>query len=121
MGLAVTRISLQDWRSFADNTMDLSEGLTILCGPNATGKTNTVEALQLLTAGASFRRPRTLDLVRQGADAGRVRARLEGDGRVVDVQCDVQGSKRRFVRNDKPCRPSGTVAPSRASCWTSCG
>ncbi|MEE0028139.1 MAG: DNA replication and repair protein RecF [Atopobiaceae bacterium] len=106
MGLAVTRISLQDWRSFADNTMDLSEGLTILCGPNATGKTNTVEALQLLTAGASFRRPRTLDLVRQGADAGRVRARLEGDGRVVDVQCDVQGSKRRFVRNDKPCRPS---------------
>lgn len=106
MGLAVSRISLQDWRSFADTTMDLSAGLTILCGPNATGKTNTVEALQLLTAGASFRHPRTSDLVRQGADVGRVRARLEGDGRVVDVQCDVQGSKRRFVRNDKPCRPS---------------
>ncbi|MBO7675227.1 MAG: DNA replication and repair protein RecF [Atopobiaceae bacterium] len=106
MGLAVSRISLHDWRSFSDKTMDLSEGLTVLCGPNATGKTNTVEALQLLTAGSSFRHPRTADLVRQGASAGRIAARLEGDGRVVDVRCDVEGSKRRFVRNDKPCRPS---------------
>ena len=95
-----------DWRSFANRSMDLSAGLTILCGPNATGKTNTVEALQLLTAGSSFRHPRTPDLVREGATAGRIQARLEGDGRVVDVRCDVADGKRRFVRNDKPCRHS---------------
>lgn len=106
MGLAISRISLRDWRSFHDRTMDLSSGLTVLCGPNATGKTNTVEALQLLTAGVSFRRPRTADLVRQGASAGRASARLEGDGRVVDVSCTAEGSKRLFERNDKPCRPA---------------
>ncbi|MDO4807298.1 MAG: DNA replication and repair protein RecF [Coriobacteriales bacterium] len=106
MGLTVTRIAMQDWRSFEHRSFDLSGGLTVLCGPNATGKTNTVEALQLLTAGSSFRHPRTTDLVRQGAQAGRVQARLEGDGRVVDVRCDVGDGKRRFVRNDKPCRPS---------------
>lgn len=105
MGLWVSRISLHDWRSFSDRTMDLSSGLTVLCGPNATGKTNTVEALQLLTAGSSFRHPRTADLVRDGAQVGKVSARMEGDGRVVDVACVVEGSKRRFERNDKPCRP----------------
>ena len=110
MGLAVSRISLHDWRSFHDRTMELSDGLTILCGPNAAGKTNTVEALQLLTAGMSFRHPHTADLVRQGADRGRVRARLEGDGRVVDVGCQVEDGKRRFERNDKPCRPQDLSA-----------
>ncbi len=110
MGLVVSRVNLRDWRNFEDRTMALSEGLTVLVGPNATGKTNTVEALQLLTAGASFRRPRTADLVRVGAERGRASARLAGDGRVVDVSCEVEGSRRRFVRNDKPCRPSDLSA-----------
>lgn len=110
MGLVVTRVGLRDWRSFCERTLDVAPGLTVLCGPNATGKTNTVEALQLLTAGASFRNPRTQDLVREGAPSGRVAARLEGDGRVVDVSCEVGGGKRRFVRNDKPCRPADLSA-----------
>ncbi|MDO4796927.1 MAG: DNA replication and repair protein RecF [Coriobacteriales bacterium] len=110
MGLAVSRIALFDWRSFHDRTMELSGGLTVLVGPNATGKTNTVEALQLLTAGLSFRHPRTADLVREGATHGRAAARLEGDGRVVDVACEVGEGKRRFVRNDKPCRPADLSA-----------
>ena len=110
MGLSVSSIALHDWRSFDDRVMELSEGLTILCGPNATGKTNTVEALQLLTAGQSFRRPRTADLVRAGADRGRASARLVGDGRIVDVSCTVEGKRRSFERNDKPCRPSDLSA-----------
>ncbi len=110
MGLLVSRIALRDWRNFEDRVMDLDEGLTILCGPNATGKTNTVEALQLLTAGSSFRRPHTQDLVREGERAGRIQARLEGDGRVVDVACQVEEGKRRFKRNDKACRPQDLSA-----------
>lgn len=106
MGLRVARIALVDWRSFEDEVMDLSPGLTVLCGPNATGKTNTVEALQLLTAGVSFRRPRTAAFVREGAERGKVSLRLAGDGRVVDVSCEVADGKRHFERNDKPCRPS---------------
>ena len=65
MGLAVERVTLRDWRNFEHLTCELSGGLTVLVGPNATGKTNTIEALQLLTAGESFRRPRTADLVRE--------------------------------------------------------
>lgn len=91
--------------------MDLSPGLNVLCGPNATGKTNTVEALQLLTAGASFRHPRTSELVREGAERAEARARLEGDGRVVDVACAAQAGRRRtFERNGKPCRPADLSA-----------
>ena len=41
--------------------------MTVLVGHNAVGKTNTVEALQLLTAGTSFRRPSPRELVREGS------------------------------------------------------
>ena len=107
MGLAVSHIALRDWRCFEDREFDLVPGLNVLCGPNATGKTNTVEALQLLTAGSSFRHPRTNDLVRDGAQVGNAAARLEGDGRVVDVRCAVErGRRRTWERNGKPARPA---------------
>lgn len=110
MGLALTRIELTDWRSFSERTLDLSRGLTVLVGPNATGKTNTVEALQLLTSGTSFRKPRTADLVREGAERARAWARLEGDGRVIDVCCMVEAGRRKMTRNGKPARPSDLSA-----------
>ena len=104
MGLAIDTLTLLDWRNFERKTLSFSPTMTVLCGPNAVGKTNTVEALQLLTAGASFRRPRPIQLVREGADGARADLRLTGDGRVVDVTCLVDGPRRKFRRNGKPCQ-----------------
>lgn len=101
MGLRLSELTLVDFRSFSELTLEPSDTVTVLVGPNATGKTNTVEAIQLLTAGFSFRRPAPRQLVREGAEAARASARLTGDGRVVDVRCDVTPTTRRFWRNEK--------------------
>ena len=101
MGLVVERLRLSDWRCFDDREVRLAPGITVFLGPNAAGKTNTVEALQLLTAGSSFRRPRPADLVREGAAAARAEATLSGDGRVIDVACVVAEGRRSFERNGK--------------------
>lgn len=95
---------MRDWRNFADATVEFAPGVTILVGRNAVGKTNTVEALQLLTAGASFRKPKPAQLVREGAARARIEAALSGDGRVIDLACDVTPAKRSFSRNGKACR-----------------
>ena len=88
----------------AERDIDLSSSTTVLCGPNAAGKTNTVEALQMLTAGYSFRRPQPRQLVREGCQSARISARLEGDGRVVDVACNVAEGRRKFSKNGKGCQ-----------------
>ena len=108
MGLVVKELRLADFRCFERLEVFPSEGVTILVGPNAVGKTNTVEALQLLTAGSSFRRPTPRQLVRDLAESARIDARLEGDGRVVDVRCDVTTAPpaRRFFRNGKHIQAS---------------
>lgn len=112
MGLVVDELSLVDFRSFERREMALGPLTTVLVGPNATGKTNTVEALQMLTAGSSFRHPTPRQLVRDGASVARIAARLEGDGRFVDVRCDVTPARRQFSRNGKKCQAadiSGTL------------
>lgn len=107
MGLLARSLSLTDWRNFPEQDLGLGQGLTVLVGRNAMGKTNTVEALQLLTAGYSFRRPRPGQLVREGASKGRARLRLEGDGRVVDLECTATSDppRRHWRRNGKACAP----------------
>lgn len=101
--LLVRSLSLRDWRNFDDRTIGLGEGMTVLHGRNASGKTNVVEALQTLTSGHSFRRPRPAELVREGQGRALASARLEGDGRVIDVCCKVEGTRRHFERNGKRC------------------
>lgn len=105
MSLLVSHLSLSDFRNIASSEIDLDEGMNVFVGPNATGKTNTIEALQLLTAGASFKHPRPSELVRQGCEAGKAAARIEGDGRVIDVSCVVTPRAKRFERNGKHAAP----------------
>ena len=104
MGLLVTELALADFRSFERLGVTLSPEVTVFVGPNAAGKTNTVEALQLLTSGQSFRRPTPSQLVRDGAESARIDARLEGDGRVLDARLDVVAGRRQFSRNGKRCQ-----------------
>lgn len=106
MGLAIERLRLVDWRSFEGLDLELAGGMTVLLGPNAAGKTNTIEALQLLTAGRSFRHPKMAELVREGADEALAAATLTGDGRVVDLDCSVVPPKRMFRRNGKRVQAS---------------
>ena len=104
MSLVVTRVSFDGYRNLSGRVLEPAPGVTVLVGPNAAGKTNTVEALQYLTAGTSFRRPAPGELVAPEASAARVEGRVEGDGRVLDVALEATPERRRFLRNGKPCR-----------------
>lgn len=111
-------LSVARYRSFDSYRLALSDGVTVLAGPNAAGKTNLIEALQLLTSGASFRHPTAAELVHDGAGSCKVELRLEGDGRVLDMELSVEDGKRSFSRNGKRCAASGVrgVLPSVLFC-----
>ncbi len=51
----LTRLSLTNFRNYARQDLDLSEGTVLLFGENAQGKTNILEAAFLLAAGRSER------------------------------------------------------------------
>jgi DNA replication and repair protein RecF len=53
--MAFTDIRLQNFRSYKDESFELSEGVNIIVGPNASGKTNLLEAVLVLCLGKSYR------------------------------------------------------------------
>lgn len=118
MAILARHLAVENYRNFPSFDLDLDERLTMLVGKNAVGKTNLVEALQLLTAGRSFRRPAPQDMVREGQTSCSIALNLEGDGRVLDHACRVEEGKRIFMKNGKRCRASGLrgVVPSVLFC-----
>lgn len=51
----ITDIRLQSFRSYDDESFEFSGGVNIIVGPNASGKTNLLEAILLLARGSSYR------------------------------------------------------------------
>ena len=94
----IERLVLVDFRNYASLDLDLSRNLTVLVGPNASGKTNVIEAIQLVTAARSFRRPAPGEVVRWGAECARVTARAAAHERSVEIQLDVQREGARAFR-----------------------
>lgn len=72
----VERVALTNFRSYAERNIDLHPGATIIVGPNATGKTNLLEALYVLANTKSFR-AKDHDLVRHEASFFRIAATVD--------------------------------------------
>ena len=51
MGLSVKHIRFDDYRGYSRLELEELGSLVVLVGPNAVGKTNIIEGIQLLTAG----------------------------------------------------------------------
>ncbi|MGC8634690.1 MAG: DNA replication/repair protein RecF [Candidatus Limnocylindrales bacterium] len=72
--MRVHALSLVDFRSYERLEVAFGPGPQVVVGPNATGKTNLIEALVVVSRGASHRARADSELVRWGAPAARVEA-----------------------------------------------
>ena len=76
--VALTRLTLADFRSYAGAELIPDAGLTVVAAPNGTGKTNLLEAIHVAITGRSHRAAVEADLVRHGSPFARVRLDLAG-------------------------------------------
>lgn len=101
MGLHIDAVRFEDFRSYTSFELSGLSGTTILVGPNAVGKTNAIEGMQLLTACGSFRNSRSTDLIRWGKDRARLSARFVSDVRDLAVAVDIRPGVRSYALNGK--------------------
>jgi DNA replication and repair protein RecF len=96
--MALTRITLSDFRNHADLRLDPGDGFVVLTGENGAGKTNILEALSLLTPGRGLRSVSPSEMARQGGSgAFGVAARL-GEDIELGTGTKAQAPDRRLVR-----------------------
>jgi DNA replication and repair protein RecF len=72
----LTRLVLEDFRSYASAELHPEPGLTIVAGPNGAGKTNLLEAIFVAVTGRSHRAGSDAELVRHSRPFARVRLDL---------------------------------------------
>jgi DNA replication and repair protein RecF len=78
----VSRLSLSDFRSYADAVLEAGPGFVILTGENGVGKTNVLEAVSLLSPGRGLRGASLTEMARRGGPGGFAVAARVGD---VDI------------------------------------
>lgn len=81
----ITDIRLQHFRSYTDESLELSPGVNIIVGPNASGKTNLLEAIQVICQGSSYR-GHDIELVRFDQPWARLDAHTETGQRTVKLK-----------------------------------
>lgn len=74
--MRLTRLLLEDFRSYASAELHPEPGLTIVAGPNGAGKTNLLEAVFVAVTGRSHRAGSDAELVRHSRPFARVRLDL---------------------------------------------
>ena len=111
MSLSVESLSFRNFRNYRCFSLEDIGRITLLVGPNAVGKTNVVEGIQLLTAIASFRHPKLSYLVREGATSAQARMTVGDGSRELSVDMIVEEGKRRYLLNGKPRKARNSSSP----------
>ncbi len=85
-GLWVERITLTNFRNYAQATLEAGPEPVVLLGANGAGKTNILEAVSLLAAGQGLRRAVYSDVSRAGTDGSwAVAAHVHGREGAIDI------------------------------------
>jgi len=95
----VEHLSLVDFRNYAVADVALGSGPNVFVGRNGQGKTNLAEAIAFLATLGSHRVSNDAPMVRDGADAAIIRARLVHGERSVllEAQVNRQGANKARV------------------------
>lgn len=69
-------LTLHQFRNYAELSCRFDPGVNLICGENAQGKTNLLEAIYYLSAGHGFRTRREAELIRFGQEFSELQAQV---------------------------------------------
>src|SRR5664279_2255736 len=97
----ITNIHLQHFRSYKEAAFELAPGVNIIVGPNASGKTNLLEAILILARGKSYRDD--AELVKFTKQWARLESYTPSEQRVVKIEASQAAEKpqKSFIINDQ--------------------
>ena len=101
--MRVQRIALNGFRNYEWETAEFDAGTNVICGPNAQGKTNLLEAVYMLSCGRSFRTRFDRELIGFGYSDGQILGEVFSHDRdqTVDIRMRTGQSKRITVNGVK--------------------
>lgn len=95
----IQRLYLRHFRNYSEVEVNLSSEVNLICGNNAQGKTNLLEALYLIGTGRSFRTPHLKELIQNEAPFFFIEAEFMKDGIAQHVRLSFDGEVKKLDYN----------------------
>ncbi len=91
--MRVKKLNIQNFRNIKEAEINPCEGMNVICGENAQGKTNLLEAIWLFTGAKSFRSSKDSLFVKFGEERANLELLFEAEG--IEKNSSIYISERR--------------------------
>ncbi len=86
----IERVELNNFRNYKELSISFDEGVNLILGDNAQGKTNLIEALYISSMGKSFRTKNDLELINFDSDSLFLRVFSKKDDINIEIEVEIQ-------------------------------
>jgi DNA replication and repair protein RecF len=109
--MRLDRIALENFRNYAAQQVGFDPVCNVICGENAQGKTNLLEAMVCLSMGKSHRTRADRELIRFDQEGFRLEASIRSRDRDFISHIDVGfGKKKRITVNQVPVKAAADLS-----------
>ena len=98
----VKSVEFENYRNIENSILYPRQGINVICGNNAQGKTNLIEGLWLFTGGRSFRGAKESEMIRFGQKQAKISLSFYSMNREQTIELSIISGKRKAVLNDVP-------------------
>ncbi|MBO5870551.1 MAG: DNA replication/repair protein RecF [Clostridia bacterium] len=116
----IQKLSLRNFRNAIESDIEFSEGVNVICGANAAGKTNILEAIFYFAAGKSFRNCKDRELIRFGNDKSNIAMRFLSGNNSIKMSASFSKGGRRVIKigESAPLKMTEYIGRFRAVIFT---
>jgi len=97
--MAIQSVIVKNFRNYESYAVEFRPGVTIIVGPNASGKTNLLESVYMLAQGSSFRAS-DKDLIARGSEWLRLDGVFDGSERTLKLKLGQPKTQKSFSIDD---------------------
>ena len=99
--MKVNKVKLTSFRNYQKEEISFERGINLIYGSNASGKTNLVESIALLSLGKSFRTNEEENLINKESSFAKVEIELEKNKK-IDLQMIISKNGKKIYCNEIP-------------------
>ena len=104
--MKVNSLSLKNFRNIEELNLQFDEGMNVICGENAQGKTNIIEALWLFTGAKSFRGAKDSAFIKFGEEKGICETEFIFEGVRNSAKMEFSEKRTAFLNDKKLSAPA---------------
>ncbi|MBR0313401.1 MAG: AAA family ATPase, partial [Oscillospiraceae bacterium] len=109
--MQINRLTLQNFRNYAEQTVEFAPGSNVIVGENAQGKTNLLEAIVYLSCGRSNRARSDRELLRFGQQEARIASEIDSRDRQFSIESSLfHGKRRKITVNKVPAKRASELS-----------